>query len=217
MKTKSWYCLYLSNDQFLLFLLRLDHLVLHFICLKIKPSAVSQHSHVPATPLSPLLLFGNVSLVLNREPWTTGPSDYPTCGITAMITQATYVTTFQCQYATVKWILSVLEILSLTFTRTLENVHNSIIMVGECAITWHRHSNSPKVLAQDYTERPLCTSHFIHRNINAHVCTQQQDMSVTPQDRQAGMHYATKDSHYHRLRNTITFWFMATEAAHGLN
>lgn len=130
MKTKSWYCLYLSNDQFLLFLLRLDHLVLHFICLKIKPSAVSQHSHVPATPLSPLLLSSNVSLVLNSEPWTTGPSDYPTCGITAMITQATYVTTFQCQYATVKWILSVLEILSLTFTRTLENVHNSIIMVG---------------------------------------------------------------------------------------
>lgn len=71
----------------------------------------------------------------------------------------------------------------------------------EYAITWHQHSNSQKVLAQDYTEKPSCTSHFIHRNINAHLYRQQHGMSMTPRDRQAAMHHSTNDSRYHRLRN----------------
>lgn len=85
----------------------------------------------------------------------------------------------------------------------------------ECAITQHRHSDSHNVLAQEYTEKQLCTSHFSHHNRNVHMYTQQH-MPITPQDRQAAMRCSTKHSRYHWRRN-ITFWFVAAEVSHGLN
>lgn len=218
MKNASWYRLYLSNDQFLLFLLRLDHPVLHVTCSKIKPSALSQHSYVPATPLS-LLLSGNVSLVLNSEPWTTGPSYYPTCGITAMIIQATYVTTFQQrQYATVKWILSGLEMTSLTFTQTLENVHNSIVIVARMCnymTTTQQFSKSACLRLHRETIMHVPFHSAEYKCSRVHATT----WYVHDPSRQTGNDASLnkKDSRYHRLRNTITFWFMATEPAHGLN